>query len=216
MQVQPELTFHQNQYSFRWKEKYTCTTFNMGLGAGVQFALSDRLFTEGGISIISRRLNTLAFLDQARLPFPYYDSTKILIGTQYILLRTLEWPLHLGYHFFKTPYSSFMLKAGITPQYLMNSYYHVARKYRADYRKAYWQGYSVNAALGYEQKLTSRYTFFSQLSYALKNTVKEDPYLFSQDERTIALPHTFLRLQMGIKMGFEEFAHQPICKKLLI
>ncbi len=75
LQLQPEMTFHKNQYSFRWNEKFTKQTFNVGLASSIQYNLNDRIFIEGGLAFISRKLATNAFVAQSLLPPPYYDST---------------------------------------------------------------------------------------------------------------------------------------------
>ena len=38
LQLQPELTYHKNNYAYRWKDTYTKSTFNIGIEA--QFNIS--------------------------------------------------------------------------------------------------------------------------------------------------------------------------------
>lgn len=88
-QLQPELTFHKNDYAFRWKEKYTKSTFNLGLSSSLHYNLTDKLFVEGGLAFISRKLKTTVFVAQDLLPPPYYDSVGIAYLTKSVSFRTL-------------------------------------------------------------------------------------------------------------------------------
>ncbi len=201
--LQPELTYHENDYAFRWKEKYTKSTFNIGMSVSAQYNITNRFFAEAGLGFISRKLNAIAFLSQSALPPPHYDSMAELVTTKSISLRTIELPFNLGYNFFKTTNCNLFIKTGISPNFLLNSYYNVFRdKYRGTYQKNYWQGYSLNASIGIDYKVAKKITAVSFLSYSFINTVTKDTYLFSQDEYTIALPHKYLRLQIGIKAPF--------------
>jgi hypothetical protein len=177
-QLQPELTFHKNQYSFRWKEKFTKQTFNIGLASSLQYNLTDRIFIEGGLAFISRRLSTNAFVDQSLLPPPYYDSTKILWVTQSISLRTLQFPLIIGVGIVKTGKTNLFVKGTYIPNFLLNAKYEVNNF--PGFKKNYWQGYSLNAGIGTDYKLTEKMLITGTLAYSVVNTVSKDPYLFSQ------------------------------------
>jgi hypothetical protein len=201
-QFQPELTFHKNQYSFRWKEKFTKQTFNVGLASSIQYNLTDRIFIEGGLAFIPRKLTTNAFVDQSLLPPPYYDSTKILYVSKSIALRTLQLPIGIGATIIKTAKAKVFIKGTYIPNFLLNAKYEV-NNYPA-FKKNYWQGYSLNTGIGMDYQLNKKIALTSSLAYSLTNTVTKDPYLFSQDERPIALPHTYLQLSTGIKMNIKQ------------
>jgi outer membrane protein assembly factor BamA len=96
LQIQPELTFHKNDYAFRWSEKKNVSTFNIGLNASLQYKLTERLFIDFGFGYISRKLNTKVFLDQSLLPPPYYDSTKPLYVTKSVAFRPTLGLLQFG------------------------------------------------------------------------------------------------------------------------
>ena len=200
--IQPELTFHKNQYSFRWKERFTKQTFNVGLASSVQYNLNERIFIEGGLAFISRKLTTNAFVDQSLLPPPYYDSTNILYVTRSVALRTLQLPLSIGATVVKTTKAKIFVKGTYTPNFLLNAKYEV-NNYPA-FKKNYWQGYSLNGAVGADYRLNNKMSLTGCLGYSLTNTVNKDPYVFSQDERTIALPHSYLQLSTGIKIDLNQ------------
>lgn len=200
-QLQPELTFHKNQYSFRWKGKYTKQTFNVGLASLIYYNLTDRIFIEGGVSFISRKLTTRAFVNQFFLPPPYYDSILPLYITKSISLRTLQIPLGIGVYIIKRNKTQLFIKAGYVSNLLFNAKYEVNNY--PGFKKDYWQGYSLLAGLGMDYELNKKLVLTSAISYSFKNTVKRDFYLFSQDERTIALPHKYLQLSTGIKINFK-------------
>jgi len=202
-QLQPELTFHKNQYSYRWKEKFTKQTFNLGFSSSIYYNLTDRIFLEGGIAFISRKVNASAFINQALLPPPYYDSTLILYSTKSLSLRTLQFPLTIGVNIFKTTKANVFIKGTYISNYLLNVKYEV-NKYPA-FKKNYWQGYSLNIGMGGDYNLSSKYLLTGSLSYSLINKVKRDPYLFSQDERPIAVPHNYLQLSMGVKINLSHY-----------
>jgi len=199
-QLQPELAFHTNNYAFRWAEKHTKATFNIGFGSLLQYNLTDRVFIEGGVAFISRKLKAKAFVDQSLLPPPYLDSTKILYIAKGITLRTLQLPLGAGMYIIKRNKTKVFVKANYIPDFLISAKYEV-NDYPA-FKKNYWQGYSLNTGFGADYQLRKKIILTSALSYSFVNTVKKDHYLFSQDESPIALPHTYLQLSTGVKINF--------------
>jgi hypothetical protein len=202
VQLQPELTFHQNQYSYRWQDKYTKATFNIGIASELQYNLANRLFATLGIGYISRKLNTTVFLDQSKLPPPHFSLTKELNNTKDLSYRTLQIPVSVGYSFIANQKFKAFFTSGISANYLLNAYYNVGRlQYRGTYRKGYWQGLAVNGGLGADVYLAKNLWLVNIISYSFCNPVQPDKYLFSQDNDEIALPHKYLRLSMGIKMS---------------
>ncbi len=196
-QLQPELTFHKNQYYYKSQEQFTKLTFNIGAASLIQYNLTDRIFIEGGLGFISRKLTTQAFVSQSSLPVPYYDTTLVLHVTRSISLRTLQLPVGIGVTIIKTKNAKLFVKADYVPNFLLNTKYEISN-YPA-FKKNYWQGYSLNAGIGMDYQLNKKVSLTSALEYSFTNTVTKDPYLFSQDERSIALPHTYLQLSAGIK-----------------
>lgn len=200
-QLQPELTFHKNQYSYRWKEKYTTQTFNVGLASSIHYNLTDRIFIEGGLAFISRKLTAKAFLDHSLLPPPYKDSTDLLRVAQSITLRTLQLPIGIGVNIIRMEKLKFFVKGMYIPSFLLNTKYDVNNY--PSFKKNHWQGYSINASLGMDYQLNNKIALTSSLAYSLANTVNKDQYLYSQDQRPIALPHTYLQLSMGMKINIK-------------
>ena len=200
-QLQPELTFHQNQYSYRWRDKYTKATFNVGIASEVQYNLTSRFFVSVGLGYISRRLNTTVFLDQATLPPPHYSATKELNNTNYLTYKTLQVPANIGFYFIDNKRLKSFLLAGISSNYLLNAYYHVGNpQYDATYKKGYWQGASLNGGIGADIHLAKNLFLTNSISYSFTNPIHSDRFLFSQDDKAIALPHKYLRVSTGIKM----------------
>jgi len=201
-QLQPELTFHKNDYAFRWNKKYTKSTFNIGVASLIQYNITKRVFIEAGLAFISRKLNTKAFVDQSLLPPPYYDSTLPLYITRSVSLRTLQFPIGIGVYVIKRNKTKVSVKGNYIPDYLLSTRYDVNNY--PGFRKNYWQGYTLNAAIGMDYQLNKKITFSNSISYSFKNTVTKDYYLFSQDERTIALPHKYLQLSTGVKIDLKQ------------
>ena len=199
LQVQPELTFHKNDYAFRWTDKKTLSTANCGLTASLQYKLSERFFADFGVGFIARKLNTKVFLDQSLLPPPYYDSTKPLYITKSVAFRTLQLPLGLGYDFIKTKKTNVFIKGTYIPNFILNTKY-ATGNYPA-FKKDTWQGYSINVGAGLDYFIKKDITFTGLLNYSIKNTVARDDYTFSQDDRRIALTHTYLQLSIGVKIN---------------
>jgi len=52
LQLQPELTFHKNDYAFRRKQKKILSTFNIGLNALLQYKLTQRISVDFGLGFI--------------------------------------------------------------------------------------------------------------------------------------------------------------------
>ena len=199
LHVQPEVTFHKNDYAFRWTEKKTVTTFNVGLNSSLQYKLTQRFFSDFGLGYISRKLNTKVFLDQSLLPPPYYDSTLILYVTKSVAFRTLQFPVGIGYNLVKTNKTSLFAKGIYVPNFILNTKYKT-NNYPA-FKKDIWQGYSINLGAGLDYVLRKGMAFTSLLTYSVKNTVARDNYTFSQDERRIALTHDYLQLSIGAKIN---------------
>lgn len=124
-QLQPELTFHKNDYAFRWKEKYTKATFNLGLSSSLHYNLTGRLFVEGGLGFISRKLKTTVFVDQFLLPPPYYDTVLILYVPKSTSFRTLQIPLSIGVNFLQKKNIDLFVKGSYIYNFLFNTKYEV-------------------------------------------------------------------------------------------
>lgn len=198
LQVQPELTFHKNDYANRWSDKKSVSTFNIGVNASLQYKLTQRLFIDVGLGCISRKLNTKVFVDQSLLPRPYYDSTKPLYVTKSVSFRTLQIPFGIGYNFISTKKVNLFIKGIYAPNFILATKYDV-NKYPA-FKKNTWQGYSLNLGFGSDYTLSKKIQFTNSLTYSIENTVAKDVYTFSQDERKIALTHHYLQLSAGVKI----------------
>ncbi len=200
LQLQPELTIHKHDYSGAWGKGYMKTTFNAGAAAMVQRNISKKLFVETGAGFISRKLNASVFISQERMfPSPSGLYTKELIVPQTVSFRTLQFPLGLGINLLNTNRTTFFAKAAYIPKFLLSTRYGGSDKYT--FRNNFWQGYAVNAGLGFDYKLNEKYSFTNTLSYSVENTVKRDYYTFSQTAERIALTHTYLQLSSGIKIN---------------
>lgn len=202
VQLQPELTYHKNNYAYRWKDTYTKSTFNIGIEATIQYCLTKHLFVETGLGFISRKLNTTVFLNQNALPPPRQSWTQELVNTKSVSFRTLQIPVNFGFNVISKQKINLFLNAGLTGNFLLNTYYGLGgfKQYEGSYKKNYWQGYSVILGIGTDYKISKKLKVTSRMSYSIVNTTKEDEYLFSQDEYVIPLPHKFLRLSVGLRM----------------
>lgn len=200
-QLQPELTFHQNQYSSISTATHTKSTFNLGVSSIVQYNLTNRIFFDIGFGYISRRLNTSAILDQATLPPPHYSATKELNHTDYLSYKTLQIPVNFGYVLIDyKKFKSFLL-LGMSANYLLKAKYEVGNpQYDDTYKKGYWQGFSFNGGIGTDLRLTKKTTLTNSITYSFINSVQKDKFLVrKRDEGAIALSHNYLRLSIGIK-----------------
>jgi opacity protein-like surface antigen len=204
VQLQPELTFHKDNYSsFRLRDVSNTVTFNTGIEAGIQYDFTPKLFAGLGIGYIPRKLKAIAFLDQGRLPEPQQSPTQELVGTAAVILRTIQIPVSLGYKFIEKEKNTFFIHAGLTANYLVNSYYklNAFKQYQGTYKKNYWQGISFMLGAGTDYILNQKIKLTGRLAYSVINTVQPDIYLFSQDEDIIDLPHRFLNLSAGVKIA---------------
>jgi len=83
----------------------------------------------------------------------------------------------------------------------LNAYYTVeSPQYDGSYKKNYWQGVALNGGIGGDIDLTQKVSLTSSITYSFVNPVHSDKFLFSQDENEIPLPHTYLRLSIGVKL----------------
>ena len=203
VQLQPELTYHKNNYAYRWKDTYTKSTFNIGIEATIQYYLIKQLFVETGLGYISRKLNTTVFLNQSALPPPRQSWSRELVNTKSVSFRTLQLPVNFGYNVISKQKMNLFLNAGLTGNFLLNTFYGLDsfKQYEGSYKKNYWQGYTVNLGLGVDYKIYKKIKATSRISYSVVNTMRDDEYLFNQDEYVIPLPHKFLRLSVGLRMA---------------
>jgi hypothetical protein len=198
--LQPELTFHKNQYSLRWEDTYTKNSFNIGFASLLQHNLSNRIFLEGGLGYISRRLDCKVFVDHRLYPPPYTTSNLFLFVTNTVSQRIIQLPIGIGFYFLRVNKCNVFVKGNMISNFLLNVKYE--DRYPA-FKKSYWLGLSINPAIGIDYKLGKKMTLIGSISYSVINTVAKDPYLFSQDENPISLPHTYLQFSTGIKMNLK-------------
>jgi hypothetical protein len=141
LQLQPEFTYHKNNYAYRWRETYTKSTFNIGIEATVRFYPTHKLFIESGAGYISRKLNTTVFLNQTALPPPRQSFTMELVNASSVSFRTLQLPINIGYSIFAKRKININLDAGFTGNFLLNTYYglNTFKQYEGTYKKNHWQ-----------------------------------------------------------------------------
>lgn len=200
-QLQPELTFHQNQYSSISTPTHTKSTFNIGISSTVQYNLTNRIFFDIGFGYISRKLNTSVILDQATLPQPHYSASKELNYTNYLSYKTVQIPVNFGYVFIENKKIKSFLLLGMSANYLLKAKYKVGNpQYDDTYKKGYWQGLSLNGGIGTDLHLTKNTTLTNSITYSFINSVQKDKFLVrKRDEGEMALPHKYLSLSIGIK-----------------
>lgn len=198
-QLQPELTFHQNRYNSSVLPQWGKATFNLGFASTVQYRFSKRFFGDIGLGYHSRRMNTIAILDQATLPPPHYSATKELNNTSYLSYKTLQIPVNLGLVLTSGKKMTTFVQAGITANYLLAARYKVGNpQYDATYYKGYFQGIAITTGLGADLRLTEKFSLTNSITYALTNAVKQDAFLRRQ--ASIAIPHNYVTLNIGVKM----------------
>jgi hypothetical protein len=199
IQLQPELTFYKNQYSFRWGPTKTQNSFNIGIASLVQYNFANRVFLEAGVGYISRKLNCKVFVNHHLYPEPYGTNNQLLYITNTVSQRIIFLPIGFGIYFLKLNKATAFVKGDFISNFLLNA------KYESRYpgfKKNYWLGYSISPALGVDYKVGTRTVLTTSISYSVINEVAKDPYLFSQDENQISLPQKFVQLSIGIKMNF--------------
>ncbi len=200
--LQPEFSFYKNNYAYRNKDTYTKSSVNCGVEIAVQYNISKRFFAETGLGYISRKLNTVAFLNQNLLPSPRQSPTFELVNTKSVSLRMLQLPIRLGYSFVEKQKISLNFCVGLAGNFLLNTCYKNSEftKYDDTYRKGYWQGFSVLSGVGTAYKVNKKISLTGHIEYSLLNKVVNDNYLFSQDKAPISLPHTYLQIAIGTKL----------------
>jgi Outer membrane protein beta-barrel domain len=199
--LQPEITFHQDQYAW-WKQNSQKTTLNMGVASAIQYNINKRIFVSTGVGFISRQLRTANFLNQAALPAPRRSLSQELVTTETVSYRLLPVSFLVGYNFISTDKFRSFITSGFSANYLLNTYYKSNfERYDGAYSKNEWQGYSLTTGFGADYHLTKRLQATASLSYALVNRVKEDPFITGLENTGLTLAHNYLNLNMGIKFG---------------
>lgn len=202
LQLQPEITRHWEDYAHVWSETGATVTFNAGIQAGVQYRFAGRFFAEAGLGYISRRMNnTLYFFNQNVIPPPRQSPTQELVTYNNISYRTLELPFTAGVIFLKVKKAELYAIGGYSANYLLSARYGKGSnsKYAGVYSKRYWQGESLLAGIGTDIRIKQRLFFSTRVSYSLRNSVKGDPYLFSQSYDGLRMTHHFVQGALGIR-----------------
>lgn len=202
LQLQPEITWHWEDYAHVWSEKGTTVTFNAGIQACVQYRFAGRFFAEAGLGYISRRMNnTSYFFNQNVIPPPMQSPTQELVTYNSISYRTLELPFTVGVIFLKLKKVDIYAMGGYSANYLLSARYGKGSnsRYAGVYSKRYWQGESLLAGIGTDIRIKQRLFFSTRVSYSLRNSVKGDPYLFSQSYGGLKMTHHFLQGALGIR-----------------
>jgi Outer membrane protein beta-barrel domain len=201
LQVQPEITFHQDSYPW-WKEGNNKTTLNVGIASAIQYNINSRFFVNAGVGFISRTLETANFLNQAALPPPKQGFTQELVTTYSVSYRVLSFPVNIGYNFLKKEKFNSFVTTGFAPNYLLNTEYKSNfSRYDGAYKKNYWQGYSIYLGIGIDYTLGKTLSATAALSYSIIHQVREDEYLLNQNGRGLTLGHNFLSLSLGAKIA---------------
>jgi hypothetical protein len=94
IQLQPEITFHKDSYSW-WKENADRSTSNMGIASLVYYNINERFFLNSGVGFISRTLQTSNFLDQSALPPPRRSLSMELVTTESVAYGVLSIPINV-------------------------------------------------------------------------------------------------------------------------
>jgi Outer membrane protein beta-barrel domain len=201
VQLQPELTVHQNQYWSIVYEKHRITTFNMGIASALQYNLTNRLFVDIGLGYIARKLNTSAILLQSTLPEPHFSATKELNVTRFLSYNTIQIPVNIGYKFIDNKNFCSFIVTGMSFNYLLSAKYKVGNpQYDATYAKRYWQGLSLNAGIGTDIRLSKKISLSNSFTWSFIHSVRKDHFLkHSAVEGGKGLPHDYLRWSVGIK-----------------
>ncbi len=202
LQVQPAIIFHKNNYAYRAKETYSTSTPCIGIETTLKYDLNKKISFETGVGYMSKRLETVAFLNQNVLPPPQQSGTLELVITKSVSYRTLSIPVNLLYQIVAKNKVNTTLITGITANYLLNCFYEVQnyKQYQGTYKKNTWQGLSLNAGIGCDYQFASKTCLTTKVLYSFINKVKRDEYLFSQDEYVISLPHTYLQFSLGVRV----------------
>jgi hypothetical protein len=196
-QLQPELTFPKSDYyNSPPVNNDGSTSVSLGFNASLQYKITSRLFIDGGLGFISRRLKVAVSIDYSKMPPPYFDSGGPALYTRYVAYRTVEIPVGIGYNFFRTKKVDVFAKLGFSANFLLNTKYKHGSMYPA-FKKNYWQGHSITVGGGFDYRLSKKIKLTNSLVYSVANTVKPDAYINQQKELT----HTFLQLSTGIKMS---------------
>lgn len=203
VQVQPEITFHKDNYAPNQNNSGTITP-NIGFSILAQHNFSKSVFMNAGFGYISRKLNSSNPINQSALPPPHGSNTSELVVHKKIAYRILSFPISMGYRFLqKEKFTGFGI-AGISANYLLNTKYgSSSSKYGGTYKKNYWQGYSINLGAGAEYKLIKKIPVTASLTYAIVNKIKADEYIYNpQGPGLLTLSHNFLSINLGVKFPF--------------
>ena len=193
-QLQPELTLSSTNINSAGKKGYQ--RFNIGVTLAAQYKVADRWWIDAGLGFISRGVATFTVIDQQHLPKPYFDSNALARFVHVAAYRTLQFPVGIGYNFCRKKKAEIFARASFIPNFLLNAKY--KRLTYPSFKKNIWQGYSLNAGLGFDYKLSKKLKLTNSLSYSFVNTAADDPYI---DGDEIHLKHKYIQLSTGVKLS---------------
>jgi hypothetical protein len=205
--VQPEITFYNSNYSYRWRDPYLEASFCVGGGVALQYNISRRIFADIGVGYIPRRLQTQVFFNQGAIPPPRQSFTQELVISKDVSMRMIVLPFNVGYRFKRKENTTWFINAGVAGNYLLNTDYNMKGRYAGSYKKHEWQGISIIFGGGFDQEIKKNIFITGKAGYSMINTMRIDPYLSSQDHYGVALSHTFLDLSVGVKIPFHGLKH---------
>ena len=198
LEVQPELTFYQTDYTPGSIANRSSSSFNIGFSGGLQHKLADRLYISLGVGYISRKLNTNVEVDQNKLPPPYTDSNLLLHITKSVTYSMFQFPIGVEYNFIVHGKTSVFGTLEFTPNLLLNTKYETYNY--PSFIKNHWLGISINPGLGFDYEVTSKMRLTSSLRYSIINTVRNDEYTYQQ----VTLTHHYLQFSSGIKLQLQK------------
>lgn len=199
-QLQPELTFHKHSYTTS-KDHSGKTTFNTGVSSTIQHNLSNGFFVNAGLGFVSRSLRTASVLNQVALPPSDISPTNEIVTTESVAHRILFFPVTAGYRFLRKARLSSYVTTGFTGNYLLSSKYQSdLSRYDGTYKKNYWQGYSVNAGLGADYKLSEKIYTTVAFAYSVINSVTKDEFIQQPYGSNVRLTYNYLNFNLGVKL----------------
>jgi hypothetical protein len=205
VQLQPEITFHNNQLTYNKNETQLKATYNSGLATSLQYKVSKNIFVDFGVGFISRNFKAKLVFDQSKLPAPYTSHSKELNYTKIFAYNLFQFPINIGYSFVNKKSLKVAALVGISPNFLHSAAYKAGGgQYDRIYKKGYWQGISYNIGVAADIPLTKKIMFTNAIQYSFKNTLRKDEFLGGFGDESYVLPYNFLRYNVGVKVPLKK------------
>jgi hypothetical protein len=89
----------------------------------LQYEATKKIFIQGGVGYIPRKINASVIFDQSAIPPPRQSFTEELVHASQVTYRTIQFPVLLGYNLATTAKCKWYINAGVIGNFVTEAHY---------------------------------------------------------------------------------------------